>query len=177
MEIIFSGFGGQGVLTSGLIMANIALYKDYEVLWSPSYGAQVRGGKAYSMVKFDKEPICEPNITKLDVLVAMNRPSLDFTANLKPGGLLLVNSNTVEPDVEIAPGFRTVFIPVNDMAAELHNPKSVNVITVGAVIKAIQIFDGQEAMEIMCHYFDKKGKGRFNDSNRSAFLAGYQFIQ
>lgn len=176
MEIVFSGFGGQGVLTSGLIVAYIALKNDYEVLWSPSYGAQVRGGKAYSMVKFDREQICEPNITGLDVLVAMNKPSLDFASQLKPDGLLIVNSNTVEQDAKINFEGKVLRLPINDLATELNNPKAVNVISVGVVIKAIGIFDRDAAIDTMCQFFEDKGKGKFNESNRKAFITGYNYF-
>lgn len=176
MEIVFSGFGGQGVLTSGLIVAYIALKNNYEVLWSPSYGAQVRGGKAYSLVKFDTEQICEPVITELDGLVAMNKPSLDFAAQLKSEGVLIVNSNTVEDDTPIKFNGRTIRVPINDIAAELKNPKAGNVIAVGAMIRATGAFEKDLAMDTMCRFFEDKGKGKFNEANRKAFMAGYEYI-
>ena len=99
-SIVFAGFGGQGVLTAGLIVANVAMQEGKEVLWMPAYGGQMRGGKSYSLVKMDDAPICHPDIEELDVLVAMNRPSLEgFSKFVKKGGLVLINSDTIGDEV------------------------------------------------------------------------------
>ncbi|MFP3153869.1 2-oxoacid:acceptor oxidoreductase family protein [Lachnospiraceae bacterium ZAX-1] len=175
MEIVFAGFGGQGVLTSGLIVAYIAMKNDYEVLWSPAYGGEMRGGKAYSMVKFDHTEIAEPNITELDALVAMNRPSLEFCENLKPNGLLIVNSDTISDEVLDSYAFRTIRIPINRLAQQAGSGKTVNIVSVGALIRSMGIFDREKAEEIMCLFFEEKGKGVFNRTNRVAFGLGYEY--
>ena len=126
MEIIFAGFGGQGVLTSGLITAYMAMKNGLETIWSPAYGGQMRGGKAFSLVKFDKEPIAEPVVTELDVLVAMNQPSLDFCSDLKEGGLLIVNSDSVEKDAVDENKYKVVWLPVNDLAQQAGSVQSAN---------------------------------------------------
>lgn len=175
MEIVFAGFGGQGVLTTGLIVAYIAMKDGQEVLWSPAYGAEMRGGKAYSLVKFSGEPIEEPVITELDALVAMNQPALDFCAQLKPGGLLLVNSDAVDDTVPVPTGFRTVRLPVNTLAQQAGAPKGANIVSVGALTALLGLFDPEEAEATLCEFFENKGKGKFNDSNRAAFRAGLAF--
>lgn len=176
MEIVFAGFGGQGVLTTGLITAFIAMKNGKEVMWSPAYGAEMRGGKAYSLVKFDDCPIEEPVVTELDVLVAMNQPSLDFCAELKPGGLLIVNCDAVEENIPIPDGFRVVRLPVSTLAQKAGAPKGANIVSIGALIKLLGLFERENAEQTLCEFFENKGKGKFNASNLAAFRAGYDFV-
>lgn len=176
MEIIFAGFGGQGVLTSGLILAHIAMEQEYEVLWSPAYGGQMRGGKAFSVVKYDTEPIDEPNVTKLDALVALNQPSLDFAADLKEGGILIINSDAVDENAPLPEGAKVYRIAVDQLASQSGSMKTGSIVAVGALIKAVGEFEPERAKEIMCSYFDKKGKGKLNKLNCDAFQLGYDAI-
>ena len=81
MEIVFAGFGGQGVLTAGLIVAEMALENGKNVTWMPAYGPTMRGGKAYSVVKYADGMIGGPDMEELDALVAMNEPSLAYMAS------------------------------------------------------------------------------------------------
>ncbi|MBQ9815712.1 MAG: 2-oxoacid:acceptor oxidoreductase family protein [Lachnospiraceae bacterium] len=176
MEIIFAGFGGQGVLTSGLITAYMAMKNGLETIWSPAYGGQMRGGKAFSLVKFDKEPIAEPVVTELDVLVAMNQPSLDFCSDLKEGGLLIVNSDSVEKDAVDENKYKVVWLPVNDLAQQAGSVQSANIVSIGALIKLTGAFDINEAEQILCQFFEDKGKGKFNKFNVAALRAGYDAV-
>ena len=173
MEVIFAGFGGQGVLTSGLITAYLALKNGLETIWSPAYGGQMRGGKAYSMVKFDTKPISEPIVTELDALVVMNQPSLDFRSELKEGGLLIINSDIVKRDSVDDSRYRVIWIPANTLAQEAGSLKSANVVTVGAFVRASGAFEKEKAEEILLKFFEDKGKGAYNQSNLAAFRAGY----
>ena len=177
MEISFAGFGGQGVLTSGLVTAYIAMKKGYEVMWSPSYGGQMRGGKSFSMVKFEKEPIRNPLMSKLDALVAMNGPSLDYAADLKPGGILIINSDVVGEDAQVqAPGATIIRIPVDTLARQAQSSKGANLVAVGTLIREIGLCSLEEAIDIMNEFFTNKGKGKFNEANDRAFQAGYEYI-
>lgn len=176
MEIVFAGFGGQGVLTSGMIVAYIAMREGNEVLWSPAYGGQMRGGKAFSLVKFDKAPIDEPIITKLDVLVAMNQPSLDFVSDLKDDGLLIVNSGLVDPSVPIDTKARILRLDVSRLALEVNSPRAANIVSIGALTKATGAFGKEEALASLSQYFEDKKKGKFNESNARAFMAGYEAV-
>ena len=176
MEIIFAGFGGQGVLTSGLITAYMAMKNGLETIWSPAYGGQMRGGKAFSLVKFDKVPIAEPVVTELDVLVAMNQPSLDFCSDLKEGGLLIVNSDSVEKDAVDENKYKVVWLPVNDLAQQAGSVQSANIVSIGALIKLTGAFDINEAEQILCQFFEDKGKGKFNKFNVAALRAGYDAV-
>lgn len=96
VEMICAGFGGQGVLTTGLILAEAGMKLGMNVLWYPSYGSEMRGGTANCTIKFSDKEIASPCAEKIDILMAMNAPAIDkFESSLRPGGLLLVNSSLV----------------------------------------------------------------------------------
>ena len=91
-EIICAGFGGQGVLTAGLILAEAGFRKGQNLTWYPSYGSEMRGGTANCNVKLSDEEIGSPYCNELDILLAMNAPSVErFEHMIKPGGILLYN--------------------------------------------------------------------------------------
>ena len=179
MNIVFAGFGGQGVLTAGLIVANIAIRSGLEVLWMPAYGGQMRGGKSYSLVKFDKEPICHPDIENLDVLVAMNRPSLEgFAGFVKPGGLILINSDTVGNEVAADyPNLKAIRAPFATAAKEVQNLKGANIAALGMMASLTGVFSETDFKEGMKDYFDSKGKAKFSQLNEAAFDAGYKMAE
>ena len=95
-EVMFAGFGGQGILLSAKILAHTAMETGYEVVWIPSYGPEMRGGTAYCMVIMGDRPIGSPIVKNPLHLVAMNRPSLEkFAPVVKPGGVVLINSSLI----------------------------------------------------------------------------------
>ena len=117
-EVMFAGFGGQGILLSAKILAHTAMETGYEVVWIPSYGPEMRGGTAYCMVIMGDRPIGSPIVKNPLHLVAMNRPSLDkFAPVVKSGGVVLINSSLIpvrsgRDDVD------EIAIPVNEIAIE-----------------------------------------------------------
>lgn len=174
MEVTFAGSGGQGVVTSGNVFAYICAENGYEVLWTPAYGGQMRGGKAYSTVIFSHEPIWEPMMSTLDVLVSMNEPSLDFCEVLKDDGILIVNADVVDRNTPINTKAKIIWLPVDSIAKEVNAPKAANIVSVGKIVKELG-FDKDKAIEIMCANFERSGKGKFNESNTRAFNAGYDY--
>ena len=95
-EIIIAGFGGQGVLSMGKILAYSGLMEEKEVSWMPSYGPEQRGGTSNVTVIVSDEQVSSPVVNDYDIVVALNQPSLDkFTSHVKPGGVLLYDSNGV----------------------------------------------------------------------------------
>jgi 2-oxoglutarate ferredoxin oxidoreductase subunit gamma len=172
-EIVFAGFGGQGVLTAGLIFSEMALKAGNEVSWMPAYGPSMRGGKANSVVKFGDEPLGSPNMEEIDVLVAMNKPSLEYAEQMKKGGVLFVNSNMIEEDVKLRADLDVVRVPCTTLAQKAQNLQGANLVMVGAIIKKCGFFDKEFAIEAMKGYFKDKGKEKFNKSNEAAFLEGY----
>ena len=133
-EIVFSGFGGQGVLLMGKILAQASMDEGKHVTWLPSYGAEVRGGTAHSMVVISDNEIPSPVVLKPTACLAMNEPSLvKFEPKLKPGGLLVLNSTLTKrkptrKDIEV------LSLPITETADNLGNTKVSNMIALGAYV-------------------------------------------
>lgn len=138
-EIIISGFGGQGVLSMGKILAYSGLMEDKEVTWMPAYGPEQRGGTANVTVIVSDERISSPILSKYDVAILLNQPSLDkFESKVKPGGILIYDGFGI-----INPPSRTDInvyeINAMDKAAEMKNSKVFNMIVLGALLKVCPV--------------------------------------
>ena len=134
-EIIISGFGGQGVLSMGKILAYSALMEGKEVSWMPAYGPEQRGGTANVTVIVSDERISSPIVSKYDTAIILNQPSLEkFEQSVKPGGTLIYDGYGIS-----VPPSRTDIniyeINAMDAAAEMGNPKGFNMIVLGALLK------------------------------------------
>ena len=176
-ELVFAGFGGQGVLTAGLIFSEMAVQSGMEVSWMPAYGPTMRGGKANSVVKFGDEPIGSPNLEESDVLVAMNQPSLDYAEFVKQGGIVFANTDMIAKDTPIPGEVQVIWIPCTSLAKDVKNLKGANLIMLGALIKKCKYFEKEYALNTMKEYFEDKGKEKFNEGNERAFLAGFDFLK
>ncbi len=134
-KILCSGSGGQGVLTFGNILGNAAMLEDYYVTFLPSYGAAMRGGTANCTVCISDSEIASPVASAPDIIVAMNQPSvMKFINSLDPGGMIIYNSSLTDTvpirgDLEIFP------VPANDVAIELGNERSANMVMMGSFLK------------------------------------------
>ena len=138
-EIIISGFGGQGVLSMGKILAYSGLMDDKEVTWMPAYGPEQRGGTANVTVIVSDERISSPILSKYDIAVVLNQPSLEkFELKIKPGGILIYDGFGI-----INPPTRkdiTVYrIDAMDKAAEMKNGKVFNMIVLGGLLKVVPV--------------------------------------
>ena len=138
-EIIISGFGGQGVLSMGKILAYSGLMDNKEVTWMPAYGPEQRGGTANVTVIVSDEKISSPILSKFDIAIVLNQPSLEkFEPKLKPGGILIYDSFGI-----INPPTRsdiTVYrIDAMDKAAEMKNGKVFNMIVLGGLLKVAPV--------------------------------------
>ena len=138
-EIIISGFGGQGVLSMGKILAYSGLMEDKEVTWMPAYGPEQRGGTANVTVIVSDERISSPILSKYDIAVVLNQPSLEkFEPKIKPGGILIYDGFGI-----INPPTRkdiTVYrIDAMDKAAEMKNSKVFNMIVLGGLLKVAPV--------------------------------------
>ena len=135
-EIILSGFGGQGVMSIGKNLAEAGVVEGLEVSWVPSYGPEMRGGTANCTVILSSERIGAPLVETATEIIVMNRPSLlKFESAVKPGGTVFVNSSIV-PDKVSRTDVRAVYVPCDEIAAELGNPKVANMVMLGAYIGA-----------------------------------------
>lgn len=135
-EMIFSGFGGQGVLSMGKLLAYAAMKEGKEVSWMPSYGPEMRGGTANCIVNISDEPISSPVVTAYDMAIVLNLPSLKkFEPNVKPNGVLLWESSTIK-EAPTRKDIRSCPLPAIDKAnSELKNVKVMNMLVLGALIK------------------------------------------
>src|SRR4030042_3142987 len=135
IKTIFAGFGGQGVLSMGLNLAQAAMAEGKNVTYLPPHGVEVRGGTANCTVAISDEEIASPVSSSPDFVVAMNQPSVvRFQNKIHSGGVLIFNSSLVE--VEISRGdIEIVAVPASEIAENLGNPKSANMVILGALTK------------------------------------------
>jgi len=146
-EVVIAGFGGQGVLSMGMILCYSGIMEDKEVSWMPSYGPEMRGGTAYCIAIVSDNKVSSPIISKFDTVIALNQPSVDkFESMVKPGGLLIYESTNV-----ITPPTRSdidlVGIPASAEAAKMKNTKIMNMIILGAFLKKKPIIKFENIIE------------------------------
>ncbi len=134
-EIIFAGFGGQGVLSMGQILAYAAMIENREVSWMPSYGPEMRGGTANCITIISDEVISSPIISKFDTAIVLNQPSLDkFEPAVTPGGILIYDTNNIlKPPA--GTDIKVYAVPATEEAIKLKNSRVMNVIILGALLK------------------------------------------
>ena len=171
-EIICSGFGGQGVLVAGMILADAGMEDGKNVTWYPSYGSEMRGGTANCNIKISEEEIPSPYCHQLDILYTLNDAAIDkFESSLRPGGLLLVNSSLVH-EREYRDDIQVVKVPMTEIAAEYENPKGANIVMMGAMAANSDLFTEDDLERLTNEFFEKKGK--INPKNSLCFRAGTQ---
>ena len=173
-QIIFAGFGGQGILFSGKFLAYNGLIAEKNVSWLPSYGPEMRGGTANCSVIISDTPVGSPIVSNADMLVVMNNPSLEkFEASVVPGGKIFVDSALVDmkvtrTDVEV------FYIPATKMAAEEGLDTLANMILVGKLLKESGLFDFSNIDAVL----DKIVSAKHQDLkvfNHKALSLGYNY--
>lgn len=177
---IFAGFGGQGALSMGKILAYAAMLEDKEVSWCPSYGPEMRGGTANVNVIVSDESIGSPVITKdADCVVALNQPSLDkFVDTVVDGGALVINSDLATlADGQAKAGTKVYNIPANKLAGDAFGGfKLANLIMLGAVVYATHPIKVDSIDDAFIHVFDG-AKAKFIPNNKKAFEMGYNYAK
>jgi len=139
-SIIISGFGGQGTLFAGQVLAYTALDNEYEVTWIPSYGPEMRGGTAHCTVIISEEPIGSPLVRYPDIVLALNLPSVDkYEPILPENGVLIANASLVNRELE-REDIDSLLIPANEIAEEIGMSRLTNMVMVGALVKVRPIF-------------------------------------
>jgi 2-oxoglutarate ferredoxin oxidoreductase subunit gamma len=155
---MFAGFGGQGILLIGKLLAHAAMKEGFEVAWVPSYGPEMRGGTAYCMVVIGDRPIGSPIIKNPRHLVAMNLPSLEkFAPDVKPGGVILINSSLIP--IEAGRADCDAFkVPAVDIAKDLGNPKVANIVALSAFVARTGLVSMETLRACIEEAFGKKPK-------------------
>jgi 2-oxoglutarate ferredoxin oxidoreductase subunit gamma len=173
-EVIISGFGGQGVLFIGQLLAYTALDEEIHVTWIPSYGPEMRGGTANCTVVISDEEIGSPFVLNPTAVIAMNLPSLDKYEHLvKPGGVLVVNASMVNREVE-REDIKVISLPANDIAEELGSKRSVNMVMLGALLGNLDLLS-LEAVERALEAHMPERHQKFLPANKAALRKGAEF--
>lgn len=133
--VIIAGFGGQGIILAGKLLAQTAMEAGKEVTFMPSYGAEMRGGTSNCTITIADEPIASPVVSRSDSLIIMSKASLTkFAPRLKEGGLLVMNSSSIDSEPSVGETAKVVAIPADDIAGEIGNPKAANMVMLGAYL-------------------------------------------
>ena len=173
---IFAGFGGQGVLLIGQLLAYAGMYEDKNVSWLPSYGPEMRGGTANCSVVVSDEPIASPVLSMADCVIAMNTPSLDkFESCVTPGGKLFINSSIIEKKAKRT-DIDVYYVPCNEIADRLGNPKVANMAMLGAYLEATQAAKTESVLDALLYKLGEK-KAHLIPLNREAIEAGAESIK
>lgn len=167
-RMLFAGFGGQGLLFMGKVLAYTGMLKDRKVTWIPSYGPEMRGGTANCSVIISDEEIASPIVNTPDILVAMNQPSMDkFAAQVKKGGLIIANSSFVK-NIPAVEGVEVIEVPANEIAHEIGNIKIANMIVLGVLLKRFTTFNVEDLMQALAEIVPAK----LLEVNKKAIEAG-----
>lgn len=176
IKTIFSGFGGQGVLSTGQMLARAAMLEGKHVTYLPSYGAEVRGGTANCTVTISDEEIASPIASQPEFVVALNQPSFfRFQSLLQSGGCMLYNSSLV--DVATVRGdIETFGIPITELAGQLGNIKVANMIMLGAFVSISNLVSFNKTYKNLPDILGA-GKARLLKINEKAFKTGFSHVE
>jgi 2-oxoglutarate ferredoxin oxidoreductase subunit gamma len=175
-EIIIAGFGGQGVLSMGQMLAYGAMVENKEISWMPSYGPEMRGGTANCITIISDQKISSPIISSFDTAIVLNQPSMDkFESKVKPGGLLIYEQNNItkpseRTDIDI------IAIPAAEGAVKLNNSKVLNMIMLGAYLEKKPIVTVDAVMEAWKKVLPERYHHLY-DLNRKALDIGAELVE
>ncbi len=173
-KIIISGFGGQGILFAGKILAEAALLKGKELSWLPSYGPEMRGGTANCHVIISDEKVGSPIIMAPDILIAMNQPSLEkFEMTVSAGGKLFIDSSLIQRRSERSDA-EACYIPATQLAVENGHGNLANMVMLGALLRHTEIFTLDEIRAAVDMALPQKRKNLL-DVDMGAVMTGYNF--
>ncbi len=172
-ELLIAGFGGQGVVLAGRLIATAALSEGKEVVWAPSYGPEMRGGAVHCTVIVSSSRIGSPEVSLADSLLIMDSASLArFGGRMRPGGLLVLNTSLVQQPHNPGSGsFDLIEVPANDAAEALGEPRCANVVMLGAFLEARPVVSPENILEAM-RLFAGERKAYLVDVNQRALVEG-----
>lgn len=174
LSITCAGFGGQGVLTAGLLLANVSMVGGKKITWVPSYGSEMRGGTASCRLRIGDSEILNPFFSTMDALIAMNEDAVvRFQDSIAADGVLISNSTMVDSKV-YRKDIRIVEVPATAIAQSLKNARGANIVMLGAAIAATGLFPVEAFADGIDAYFASKGKN--NPLNRECFMRGAQAV-
>ncbi len=166
-EIIISGFGGQGALFAGQLLAHAAMDTGRHVTWIPSYGPEMRGGKARCTVIVSDDPIGSPLVSRPTAAIVLNIPSMEaFEPIVRPDGVLVVNSSLV-PDQSERDDIRAIHTPATDAATDLGSVKLANVILLGALVEATGVVPLKAVEAALEAHLPERHRGLLEKNNQA----------
>lgn len=176
-RILCAGFGGQGVMSMGQLLAYAGMLEDRNVSWMPSYGPEMRGGTAYCCVMISEKQIGSPIITNdASCAIVMNHPSLvKFQKCLLPGGLLLVNSSMTEEKCE-REDLHVSYVPANELAQKCGNQRAANMVMLGAFLELSGVVGSNNIIEAFKKVFGAKAEKHL-DLNMKALHCGMESVR
>lgn len=175
IKSVFAGFGGQGVLSMGLNLAQAAMIEGKHVTYLPSYGAEVRGGTANCTVAISDEEIASPVASSPQLVVVMNQPSLvRFQNQVDSGGIIFINTSLIEANI-IRNDIEIVRVNANQIAEELGSARSANMVMLGAFIKKSDLVLFGTIVDVVHSLLEGKGEKLFA-ANKKALETGYRLV-
>ncbi|MDD5135447.1 MAG: 2-oxoacid:acceptor oxidoreductase family protein [Phycisphaerae bacterium] len=175
-NIMIAGFGGQGVILAGNVLAYACIDAGKNVCAMASYGAEVRGGTAKAIISISDEEIDSPIITKPNLAIIMNAPSfIKYIDSIRPGSAVIINSSMIDATLAKRSNLDIVGIDATNLAIKMGNIKVANIILLGAMIKKTKILEPQAVINGMKRAFYKGKKGLYY-INENAFKTGFDLI-
>jgi len=172
-EVLMAGFGDQGMLLAGKILAHAAMSRGLEVSWLPSYGPEMRGGTANVTVCISENPIGSPLITNPRALLVMNLPSLEkFAPKVRPGGVIVINTSLVNKTSE-RDDCTEVLVPARQLAAGAGTDRAANFVMLGAYVGATDAVPAEVIEAEIAEEFSGR-KAKFIPANVAAFRSGLE---
>lgn len=172
--ILIAGFGGQGTLFAGKVLASASLFKGLEVSWLPSYGPEMRGGTANCSVMISDSPIGSPIVSHPDILIALNKPSFEkYEKVTNPGGKVFVDASLVDSkssreDIDV------YYVPASQLAREAGGANLSNIVLIGKALKETGLFTEGEIADCLDKIIPER-KAALRDLNKKALKAGLDF--
>ncbi len=176
-EVTIAGFGGQGIILVGKLLAQAAMRSGKEVTCMPSYGAEVRGGTSNCMIVISDNPIPSPVFSNPDSLIAMNKASLDkFGPRIKKGGLLVINSSLIDGQPQVDKSIEVIKVPADAIALELGNIMVANMAALGAYLQKRGLLGPDLAVDCLADVIAARHHKTL-PINAEALRRGAQFAQ
>ena len=176
-QYLFAGFGGQGILFSGKFLAYKGLMDGANVSWLPSYGPEMRGGTASCSVIVSDTPVGSPIVSRPDVLIAMNLPSLDkYEETVVPGGTIYVDSTLIERKVNRT-DVKVVYIPATKLASDNGTPTLANMIIMGKVLSEEGQFENEEAVMAALKKVISAKRADMLEVNMNVIRLGHEYAE
>ena len=173
--IRIAGFGGQGVMLTGQLLAYAANKQGLYSIWVPTYGPETRGGTANCSITISDKPIYSPVFNKSDDLIIFNEPSLNkFGSRVKPGGNIFYNSSLIKNEVN-EQDVHAIGVPMTELAQSLDKPQVANMVMLGAYLKKVDLFKEEAIMDSLKHYLGAK-KEHMLPVNQTALAIGFESV-